>query len=168
MSDNSLNPAPRTLADPSTGEVFDLMAVPRRAKYNGGPWIMVMQYAAAEISPDEELKDVDFRVLWNLVGRLDWENYLVLNVSALAKELKKSRPTVSNAIRRLTEAGLLVRGPQDGRLVTYRLSPDVGWKGTHKGRSALQNELDRRGWSVHQGGTIEAPESADDPAGGNA
>lgn len=158
MSENSELSAPRTLADPDTGEVFDLVAVPRRAKYNGGPWIMVMQNAADRLADNPDLTDGDVRIFLKLLGRLDWENYLVINVTQLATELGRSRPKVSNAIKRLTDAGALVAGPRSGRLTTYRLSPDVGWKGTHKGRSALQGEMDRRGWSVHSGGTNHAAE----------
>lgn len=161
MSDNSYQPVPPTLADPDTGELWDLQAVPRRAKYNGGPWLMVMQQMSQEVAYSQELKPVDYQILWVLVGILKWDNHLMLNVSQLARDLGKSRPTVSNSIRRLIDAGLLVRGPRNGSVVTYRLSPDLGWKGSHKGRSALQNEMDRRGWAVHDGGSPEEPQSTE-------
>ena len=117
---------------------------------------MVMQNAAADLSADDRLTDQDFRVFVTLLGRLDWENYLILSITDLAQSMGRSRPSISKSIGRLVAVGALIKGPRSGTMTTYRLSPDTGWKGSHRGRSALQNKIDQQGWTVHEGGREKA------------
>lgn len=142
----------RQYADIETGEVVDFVAVPRREKVSGGdPWLMVIQNAAERIA-DEAWPAGDYQVMWKLVGRLDWENFLLLDMSSLAKDMGRTRESVSRAVARLVDRHVLLKGPRIGRSASYRLDPSFGWKGTPKGRSALQGEISRRGWQVVDGG----------------
>jgi len=93
----------------------------------------------------------DYQVLFALLGRLDWDNYIHLDLTELASELNRHRTGVSRAVSRLVAAGVLHRGPRVGQNHTYRLDPNLGWKGRPAGRRQLQAELDRRGWRVHDG-----------------
>ena len=148
------NPKPQHggYVDAQTGELFDLVAVPRddrRAQTSGG-WFMAMQDALSRAA-EMEWPEGDYKVLVALLGRLDWDNFIHLNVSDLADNLHRSRESVSRSISRLVNAGALHRGPRVGRAYTYRLDPRLGWKGTPKGRSAALAEAERRGMALVRG-----------------
>lgn len=151
----------RDLVDADTGEVFDLVAVPRaqRVQSNpGGGWLMAMQQGLGALATDPTLTDGDLRVLTLLLSRLDWQNFLHLEVSGLARDLDRSREAVSRSVSRLVARGVLHRGPRVGRAYTYRLDPAYGYKGRPEGRAALAAEIEKRGWEVVNGGSDEGVE----------
>lgn len=155
----------RAYIDAETGQVYDLVAVPRAERtYTPGGWIMAMQHGLAALATDHTLTDGDMRVINALLGRLDWDNYIHLEVSELATDLGRSREAVSRSISRLIKRGVLHRGPRVGRAFTYRLDPAYGYKGQAKNRAALAAELDRKGWSVIDGGN-DRQDAADGASG---
>src|SRR3954454_9143714 len=49
------------------------------------------------------------------------------------------QPNASRAIKKLEELGVIIRGEKIGRISTWRLNPNAGWKGKVKGlRPALE------------------------------
>lgn len=148
----------KTLADPETGEVYDLVAVKRGSlSYTPGGWFKGMSNALEKIADSDELTDGDRTVLLKLFGRLDWENYLHINVSELAREMGRSRPKTSQAIKHLEAAGIVFRGPRVGRAYTYRLNPSVALRVNDgdQGARRVQREIEKRNWSVVAGGQTE-------------
>jgi hypothetical protein len=119
----------RTYIDSRTGEMFDLVAVPRSSQHIGGAFVMLTQIAVLDVAKRTDLTDGDLRVLLALLGRLNWENWLMLDLTELSSEIGRERANTSRAIRRLVDAGVLHRGPKAGRSWTYRLDPELGWKG---------------------------------------
>lgn len=89
----------------------------------------------------------DYRVLLALLAKLDWDNMIVLSQSELARELEMHRPNVSQAIRRLVDLGVIIKGAKMGVHQSYRLNPNYGWKG-----SAQQHHRERGGLTVIDGG----------------
>lgn len=85
---------------------------------SGGSFLSVFDDIANADWPDG-----DYKVFVKLLGRLDFENYLHLDVKALAEEMGRSREAVSRAIKRFIDRGILHRGPRVGRSYTYRLDP---------------------------------------------
>lgn len=144
---------PRTYIDSSTGEAFDLVALPRSQarSYHSGRFFMGMLQAFSDIADSQDLTDMDRTVLMKLMGRLDWENFIHINVTDLAKELGRSRESVSRSISRLCKAQVLYRGPRVSNSSTFRLSPKTGWRGPSDSRRRVQRELDERGWQVITG-----------------
>ena len=141
----------RGYIDTHTGEQVDLVVqVVRRGQAAGGGWLKTMQDALTRIVRDD-VTDGDRTIFIELLARADWENYILINVSELALEIGRSRQTVSGALSRLVDHGYLLRGPRVGRSSTYRLSPDVGWKGTDQGHADLQRKMRERGMSVVEG-----------------
>lgn len=82
---------------------------------------------------NEDWPEGDYRVLVKLMGRLDWENYLHIDVSELAQEMGRSRETVSRAIKRFIGRGILHRDPCVGRGYTCQLDPGTAWRGKPDG-----------------------------------
>ena len=119
----------RTYIDSLSGEMFDLVAVPRHSHHIGGAFVMLTQAAVLDVAKRTDLTDGDRTVLLALLGRLNWENWLMIDVQELATEIGRTRQKTSPAISRLVDAGVLHRGPKAGRSWTYRLDPELGWKG---------------------------------------
>lgn len=143
-------------ADTQTGQVYDLVAVPRTESkvWNRGGFFMGVLAQFDEIA-NADWPEGDYRVFVKLMGRLDWENYLHLDVSELANEMGRSRQSVSSAISRFIQRGILHRGPRVGRSYTYRLDPGTAWRGKPEGRARVEREIAERNWTVHEGGKTQ-------------
>ncbi len=70
------------------------------------------------------------RVLLALLAQLDYENYIQIAQTDIAKTINMQRSHVSRAIKSLMEESILLEGPKIGRSKSYRLNPSYGWKGT--------------------------------------
>ena len=74
----------------------------------------------------------DLRVMMALFEKVGYENKIHVCQADLAKDLGMQRSNVSSAIKRLVEAGVIVKGPKDGINCTYQLNPNFGWRGDTK------------------------------------
>jgi len=122
--------------DLGTGEMLEGAMVwvgVKRSPY-GSRWYMSSQDAAIELAKDPVIgKSAEtMRVLWYLVGRIDFENYLQIPQVEIADELDMKKENVHRAIKILLERGVLIRGPKVGRSSSWRLNPHYGWKGKVK------------------------------------
>lgn len=146
----------KQLADTETGEVFDLVAVPRRERtYIRGGWFKGMSVAIEKIAVSPRFTDGEKAVFVYLLARLDWENYLYLQINEVAEATGKTRQHISRTLKRLTEEGVIYRGHKVGRSYTYRLNPEVALKSTDgTGRRVqweLHQELKKRGMKIVEG-----------------
>jgi hypothetical protein len=120
--------------DTVTGEIIGnaLIVVPKKY-YNAfvDGWVAMAQ-PALDLLADSDLTGEELKVLLKLLGRLDFENFLLINQSELAKSMGIQRTNVNRSIRRLLEMEILLEGPKVGPLRTYRLNPTFGWKGSAK------------------------------------
>ncbi len=159
-----MNPRPeprrRGYADLETGELFDLavVAVPRPTHRQFGVFTMITNEVVDRAS--DNLSSEDFRLLMRLVTRMDDRNYLFLDLTAFAAEIKRGRVYTSRAIARLVDLGALQRGPRVGRSWTYRLDPWLGWRGSDvEGRRKATKESERRWFGAEQvPGQMELPQ----------
>lgn len=132
------------------------MFFPKRRNGFGKGWVAMAQPALMALARSN-LGQQDWRVLAAVLGRLDFENYILLNQAEIASEIGMQRTHVNSSIRHLEEIGVLVRGPKAGRSSTFRLDPSFGWKGSARShRKALQERMKSAGLSV-----IECSPSAD-------
>lgn len=140
--------------DLETGEVLQgtLVLIPQKKKieFHEG-WVAMAQPAMKMFSQIKSLEAQ--RVIWALLARLDYENYVLVNQSEIAKELDMKPSNLSRAMRYLSEQSILIQGPKVGRSATYRLNPSMGWKGTTTNHSkALSERMQAAGVSVIKGG----------------
>ena len=155
--------------DMATGELLEgaTLAVfyPKRKNGFSTGWVAMAQEPLMKLA-QADLGDIARRVLFALLAKLDFENWVSLSHTELGQELKIKRPNISRAVARLVDEGVLLVGPRVGVRGTYRLNPQYGWKGSARGhQEALQARMAARGMSVVAGGAAEAPEAFDDRTG---
>ena len=130
--------------DMNTGEVledgFVAYVTPKRKNGFGTGWIAMAQNAM-DLLADSDLDGQGWRVLAKLIGRLDFENLLVLNQAELARDLKMQRQNLQRSIKKLIELGVLLEGPRIGVSRSYRLNPEFGWKGSAKNHVVALDQL---------------------------
>jgi hypothetical protein len=128
--------------DKATGEIVNgtpMVVPPKRRNGFGVDWMAMAQDGAMEIAKDPLLKGQDLRVLFALISKLDFENWLRVSQSELAKELAMHQPHIARSMATLADRGILLKGPKVGSFNTYRLNPAFGWKGSaHGHREALR------------------------------
>jgi len=138
-----------TQVDKNTGEEIGsavvLVAQKAPSAFEKGRFLIVSQNALEEIA-SANLGEEALRVFLMLCGVLDFENYIMVSQSEIAQKLNMKRPNVSRAIRRLADEGIIIKGPKVSRYVTYRLNPNVGWKGRGANHRRALDEAQKR-WS---------------------
>lgn len=130
------------IIDTSTGEIVPAITWIRRA-WKGETFVMVFQDAFIEIAKDKSLTGETKSVLMYLLGKLDFENFILMTQAEIAKELDLKKQNVSRAIRTLVERGIILEGPKVGRSRGYRINHDLGWKGNLKNLRVLRNKIER-------------------------
>ena len=128
-----------------TGEILDqsgLVAFPPKFPV-GERFFMGFQDAFISIAEDREIKAQPSRVLYFLMGNLDFENFIQIPQVEICQRLGMKKQDVSKAIKILFEKKVLLVGPKIGRSLSYRLNPYYGWKGKVSNlKKAKKNHLD--------------------------
>lgn len=122
--------------DDETGEITGFSHPEKRMKNGlGGGW-MAMYQRAMEWLAEVKLPQEQYRILFHLMSHLDFDNYLRVTQSEIAKKLEMNQPNVARAFRGLLERDIIRAGPKVGNARTYRLNPRMGMKG-HDVKGAL-------------------------------
>jgi hypothetical protein len=138
--------------DLSTGKVMEggqlaLIFPKRRNGFQEG-WVAVAQGPMKALAR-ADLGDEARRVLFAILGDLDFENWININQAQLATEIGLERQNFGRGLKRLIAEEVVLEGPKVGRNGTYRLNPHFGWRGSAKGHvDALQERMKARGMSV--------------------
>ena len=129
--------------DKYTGEEFGFPVIVGRKRnpYRKG-WVMNSQEAMISVAKDKDIKGETHRVLWFIGGILDFENWIQLSATEIAKELGMHRPDVSKAIKVLETKEIILRGPKVGRSYAFMLNPEFGWKGKVKNLDEYRKKQD--------------------------
>lgn len=136
-----------------TGEMLDGAALaviyPKRKNgFSSTGWVAVSQNPMLELAR-ADLGGEASRVLFFVLAKLDFENWINLNQTDAAQEMGLQRQNFVRGLRKLIELGVVLPGPKVGRNATYRLNPSFGWKGSAKGHNeALAERMKARGLSV--------------------
>lgn len=142
--------------DMETGELLEgaTLAVfyPRRKNGFVTGWLAMAQNPLMELAK-ADLGDEARRVLFALLAKLDFENFIAVNQAELGRELGIKSSNMSRAIARLVHENVILAGPKVQAKGTYTLNPSYGWKGSAKGhQDALKARMKARGLSVVDGG----------------
>ena len=128
--------------DLDTGEVLEEgipVWIGRKPKITDR-WFMAFQEAFEAIAKDRDLTDEHRRVLFYLLSRLDFDNYIQVAQIEIAEALNMQKTHVSRAIKLLESKNIIIRGPKVGRSSCFRLSPNLGWKGKVSSLREAQRE----------------------------
>ena len=139
--------------DKDTGKIIDGVPVlcgVKRNPYSTG-WIMNSQEALEIIAKDKEITGGIHRVLWFIVARLDFENWIQISQQEISEELGIKKQHVSSAIKLLQRKEIILRGPKVGRSYAFRLNPYFGWKGNVKNLDDYRRKEDDQ-WIKKQKG----------------
>ena len=126
------------LTDLDTGEVFTGLAIPHKKKYprqiQQDGFYTMFSFGSELIAQIEGLSGNDYRVLFQMLSHLEFENWIDISHQMIADELGLNRANVSRSIKRLVEKDIFEthRDPRDRRKVRYRLNPVHGWMGDAK------------------------------------
>ena len=106
------------------------------------PNVMVFQtfaYLAAT-----KLKDCSIRVLMLLFSKSAYENFLSMDVTTIAEELKYTDRSVIAALNELTANNIIVKipHPSDKRRNDYFINPAAAWKGNGYTRKKKMESFD--------------------------
>ena len=92
-------------------------------------WMMVIQEAMIEIARDKSFSLEMWRVWSFMVGKLGFENWIILPQREIAASLDMHEANVSRAIKKLLAKKIILKGPKIGRTSAYKLNSKYGWRG---------------------------------------
>lgn len=82
-----------------------------------------------------ELSADSWRILFFLLGRMEYENHLRVGQSEIVRELEMHKSSVSRALKQLADLGILVpTGQGAGRSSFYKLDSQLAWRGKARNR----------------------------------
>ncbi|PCJ23737.1 MAG: hypothetical protein COA94_08075 [Rickettsiales bacterium] len=71
----------------------------------------------------------DLRVLFKIIFKLDFENYVGINQKKLASVLRLNPSSVSRSLKKIKKIGVIEESDEESIHTYYRLNPQFGWKG---------------------------------------
>jgi hypothetical protein len=112
--------------DLKTGEVLKGYLIWKDVKYSPyyGGWYMQSQQALVSLAQDKEITGECYRVLFILLAEVDYENFIYIPQTEIARKLNMHPQSVHRAIKLLVQKGVLLRNERG-----FRLNANYGWKG---------------------------------------
>ncbi|MDD5228577.1 MAG: GIY-YIG nuclease family protein [Methylococcales bacterium] len=89
--------------------------------------ILMFQDSLELIATDKELTGATKSVLFLLLSRLEFENYIHIRQVEIAEKLSMHKPDVSKSIKMLVQKGIIMKINEGA--AGYKLNPQYGWKG---------------------------------------
>lgn len=117
--------------DLDTGELVEgvsVISVQQRSKFKEA-FMLVFQKGLERLALDKQLRGESLRVLFALMSKLDYENFIHVSQQEIADLIDVKRSAAARGIAQLLARGVLIAGPKVGNMSTYRLSDTLGWKG---------------------------------------
>lgn len=117
----------KDLFDKTTGKKYHTLT-PINPKFKKD-WLAMFQESLETIAGDKDLKGYTLRVFLALLSKLDFDNYICIPQSQLAKITGIGQPHVSEAITLLVEKTIIFKQEGLGNIKAYKLNPNIAWKG---------------------------------------
>jgi DNA-binding MarR family transcriptional regulator len=74
----------------------------------------------------------DMQVLHFLMGTMDWENWCLIEQTAIAEELELKKQNVNRSLKKLIEHNVILKENRKGRTPAFRINNTLLWKGEAK------------------------------------
>lgn len=110
-------------------EVVQVSIRVTRPKAKLPPSAFIVQAMSLLVS--KRLSNCECRVLFFLLAKSEFQNYVGVDIACIGETLQVTRRTVISAINTLIDEGVLVRvpNPLDARRSDYFINPVVAWRG---------------------------------------
>ena len=132
--------------DRNTGEVMSegaLVWVPNRTPHPyGDRWVAMTMDGLDKLTATPGIGMREMRIFAVLLKRLDYENFIMVPQTDIVSATGFAASNVSASVKKLVTAGAIIPGPKVGRSQTYRLSPEIGWRGGKKQLRAALNVIE--------------------------
>ena len=106
---------------------------PLKEKSLGKDWFAMYQNPALWLAL-QDMTGEQYKILWVLFSKLDFDNYLRVGLKEIADILKLRISNVSRAMK------VIVEGPPAGKFKTYRLNPYIAHKGKNRSNTIIDFE----------------------------
>ena len=119
------------MIDLDTGEVFEdglPVWVNGKVKWHED-WFMGIQESFFNVAADRDLNGETLRVWMYMLSRMGFENWVTFPQRDICESLGIQKSHVSRSIKKLTDKGLILKGPKLGRTTAYKLNSHYAWKG---------------------------------------
>lgn len=130
----------------TTGEVMSegaLVWVPNRTAHPyGDRWVAMTMDGLKKLMATPGIGLTEMKVFAELFSRLDYENFIMVPQVDIAEATGIAKTHVSSAFKKLINVNAIIPGPKVGRSQTYRLSPEIGWRGGKKQLRAALNVIE--------------------------
>lgn len=119
--------------DLDTGEEIDgaLVRFPKK-RWPYIKWDMINQLEFINLAKFKDITGETFRVLFVLLGSIDYENKVTVSQKWIAEELEISTTQVHRAFKKLIEHKILLKETTKGGLKFYVISENLCWRGKVK------------------------------------
>ena len=102
----------------------------------GKDWVAMYQNALLTLAK-LDLPNEQYRVMFALLSKVDFDNYLRVSQTEIADELKMKQSNVARAMKELKGKSIIVEGPRAGLNKTYRLNPYIAHKGKNRSNTIM-------------------------------
>ncbi len=129
--------------DTATGEIiegFVAYVAPKRMNGFRQGWVAMTQGDALEELAKEDLGYEAMRVLFVLLANIEHENHVLVPQTELAARIGMAKQNFNRGVKRLVERGVVEYGPKIGRMVSLKLNPEYGWKGSARNHVVALDE----------------------------
>jgi hypothetical protein len=121
---------PVDFIDPNSGEISqgNIFWSENKPRLTRG-FAVIFQEAFIAIACEHDLTPQAQRVLFYLLGKLDFDNFIHLKQKDIGEVLKINAPNMSKAFAILKRKGIILLAPYKG-VNCYKLNEFYGWKGS--------------------------------------
>lgn len=85
----------------------------------------------------QNLSKEQYRILFFLMSRLNFQSYICMPQKEIAERLQLPKSHVSRGIKAIVELGVVLVGPKEGKSKTFRLNPDMGLDASPKAKGNI-------------------------------
>lgn len=106
-------------------------------------YTQVFQEALKRIVAGEGMTLITYRVFCYLLGTMQFENFIGINIKTIAEDLNVSEPSIKRAMKQLKDLNIVIsiKDTMDRRLNCYMLNPKAAWKGKAKNYIAVVKKM---------------------------
>jgi DNA-binding transcriptional ArsR family regulator len=123
-----------------TQDQYPVIGIRSRTKFKN--FSMLYQLASEEIAKDKNMGGPACRVLFFLLGRMDYEGSVQMSQGDIGKIIGMQQSSVARAIKVLIEAGVIRVEGKPGQTATYTLNPHYGSRGKASNVIQMQRAWD--------------------------